>query len=700
MSYATNLEQEIITSQFLAVMKPRRWVLHTEFSLASGSVYQASFTAGPVYAVTVNGSSLTAGSSSSLSAGQFYYDDTSLILYVRKSDSTAVGVSDLVVATFEIYVGTFDSHWHRIPTDELSASVYFEPTIIKSPQISNSSSEVIYGFSPTKSTSIELSNADHYYEGVLYNSSFNNCEIKIWHLLGDLDEANFRLVFYGLMNNISYSQDRITINILDETNVFDQEYRHPTGSSFFAASDFPDLDPKFLGRPIRDVFGIVDGFAPVNVDYVLDGATTSDNRIFVVKRGQSNLGSVTGTVTTGSTATVTKLTSAQGFVIGDSVWFDRAVGTDEHTNIIDVDYVNNTVTHAVLSGGAMTSGDALKRSFVGNLHIIQNGNSYELQYGRDFSESTGLAADCSGFTLTNNFEATIGLPDTFSPNDIIYCRVYGDKSNETLGGGAFGSNHANYGTLCQGIVILYRILKSKLGLSESDLDTAAFTSLQASNAELIGFSVPFRAESNFPTYKELILEILKSLLLRLGKDTDNRWTISAFGPMGSPSKTIEDDEIIKDSVSYQFDYNDLVSHLVVEYLVREISRNPTVAPAESFSTWSQTANYPNYLHGVKKQMTIRTLLISASGADTFASKIMTILSERRGYLTIESKNRFFDVILGDVIRVSRDKIPGNSYSSGTNQTQDFVVIEVTKSLNKVTMVLDDQIGIENNSSSW
>lgn len=700
MSYATNLESEVIKSQFLAVIKPRKRMLHSTFALYSGSVYRVSHTLGPIIGVSVTGTALSAGSSASLSAGEYWFDTTNEYLYIRKSDSTAPGSSDYIIATYEIYVGTYDEHWYRIPTDNTSSQVYFDPRIVKSPVINQAASDLFFGYYPVKSTSITLANADHFFEGVLAEASFNKISVKMWHLLGDTDTANFRLVFSGTMGTVSYYQDTIDIQILDQSDILDQEYRHTSGTSFFATSDFANLDPKFLGRPIRDVFGVVDGFVPVNVDYVESAPTTSDNRTWVVKKGQSNLGTITASVTTGSTATVTKVTSVDGICVGDTVYFNRVIGTDEYLVVTAVDYGANTVTHAALSGGAMASGDSLVRYFVGRVDILQNGEIYTALYGRDYTAETGLANGTSGFSFSTSLETNLSMPETLSINDTVYCRVYGETNSETLSGSPFGSNDAEKGVLTHAPVILYKLLKTKLGLAESELNLTSFSNLQASVNDTVGFAVPATSTSDFPLYKDLILDILQSIMARLGKDNDDLWTVSEVGPMGSVTKTIEDDEITRASVQYQFDYSDVINHVLVEYAFREVSNRANFSLEGSVSTISASSSLAQYLHARKRQRTVRSLHYDSAYATTLANRYAYALGERRGILTIESKNRFFDTMLGDVIRVSREKIPGYVYSEGTTRTEDFIVIETVKSLNKVTMILDDQKGIEDNSASW
>jgi hypothetical protein len=208
--------------------------------------------------------------------------------------------------------------------------------------------------------------------------------------------------------------------------------------------------------------------------------------------------------------------------------------------------------------------------------------------------------------------------------------------------------------------------------------------------------VPDSSGEDFKTYKDIISEIMRTAMLRLGKNTSGKWSLMQIGPMGSPSKTIEDDEIQMGSVSYTFDYSDVVSDVVVEYAKQDLGE----VVDGGVSTSSSSSETAKFLHSQRRQKTVPSLHYDATEAATLAQRYSFALAERRGILTIQTKNRFFDVLLGDVIRLSRQKIPGYSYAVGTTRTKDFVVIETLKSLNRVTLTLDDQKGIEDNSGSW
>lgn len=697
MSYADLLEREGIEQQFLSVIKPRRKV--TGFTLVSGSIYKISFDYGHVSGVAQNGTALTEHTSSALSAGQFYYDFDASELYVRTTDSSNPSTKFLV-ATYELYVGTFDAHIGRNPLDSTSRQVYYEPIISKAPTIKASLGSSLFGYLPVGSSQLTLTNVTHILEHHVYDSSFNQADVKIYHWLGkELDSNNIKLVYNGIIKSLDYSDRDISIKMVDRIDIFNKDYRNQVGASFFSLSDFPNLNPNAAGYPIRQVYGYVKGFVPVNIDYVIEGQTTSDNRDFVVINEDSNLGSVSTTVpaSPASTTTRTYLTSAVGFQVGDSVWIDGA--TDYFVKVTAVGA--NFIDHAAIGAPANT-GETVKRSFVGNVYIIQEQVVYEAMYGRDYDEAT-FAQNTAGFSFDTSLESNLSIPNTLSGNDVVFCNVYGHKNTVTLGGPAFGSNDSTLGNLAQGVVILFDLLK-KSGLSESEINTASFTALQSSNTDRIGFAIPETSSGSFPSYKNIFTSsdsggVLFTLLLRFLVDNDGKWKISQLGPSVSATKTIDDTEILEGSIGYDFDYSDIISDVFVEYLKQEktTDANRTSEAVERVNAESENARF---LHGVDKEKTFKSFHIFESEAQTLCNRLSYIFGERKGTLSISTKNRFFDTLINETHTVTRTALPGNEFDDETEFSRDVVVESTNKGLRQVQITFDDQLGIESNSGSW
>jgi len=697
LSYSDNLDNEGIKSQFLAVFKPRR-IASTTWTLISGTKYSQSFDFGTAVILDVDGTEKTLATSSALSDGDWYYDKDSELIYIDIGSDPA---SDTVVITYEIYFGTFDAHFPRIPTAAPSATnfyVYYEPMITNPPQIQSTSSDSLFGFLPTQSTQISMSNATHLFEKHVYDSSFNLADIDIYHYLGELTTDNVKLIFQAVTKKPSYNDRTVVFNLLDRTDVFNTAYRNPTGISFYNTTRFPNLDPVFDRRPIRKVYGVVQGFIPVNIDFNKT-ATTSNNRTWICIADNSNLGSVSATVpaSPASTSTRTYVDDTTGLRVDDSVWIDSSAGagSDEYPIITGVGA--NYIDHATITNPA-ASASVVKRSFVGNLTLFKDNVAYSLLYGRDYDEYTDGTNKVAGFTLTNNFEANHSIAVPLEPFDVLYGRIYGQKNTTTLGGGAFGSDSSTTGNLTQAVVIFFDLLKN-LGLPESVIDTATFTALQGTNTDEIGLAIPEFSINDFPNYKTIINRINQSILGKIFVDDDNKWTLRLTGPAAAVDKTIEDDEILRNTFRYELDYQDIISDIIVQYAGREINEKHA-AGSDSFSRVTSSSETAEYLHKIQKQRTFTSVHFIESEAQTLADHLKFALGDRQGNIRFQTKNRFFGSELGDNIKVSRPRLPGFDYDKDTARERETVVISTDKSLNQINIETTDQKGIEDNSGSW
>lgn len=709
MTYASLLTKEGIVSQYLVVMKPRR-VLSTSWTAISGTKYKQTFTYGEIVALTADGVSQTKASSSALGDGTWYHDTSDNFLYIDIGSNPSL--SD-IVGTYELYFGTFDAHFYRDPLDNTTRVVYYEPLVTKSPQISQSSTDDLFGVLPTIATSISISNTTQFLQIHVYASSFNNAEIKVYHYLDKLTVENTKLVTKGFCGNVTYKENECAIEVFDNRALFEKEFRHVSGMSFFASDTLTNLDPDFDGKPVRKVFGVIDKFRPVNIDYNASAASTTNNRDWICSNPHNNLGTVTGTVPASPSSTVTRtyLASANGINVGDSVRLNFTSGTYYRLVLT----VNKTGSHyieheTVGVGNQAATGNTVYRSFVSRVTILRSGHApLVLLFGQDYIELTDATNKLCGFTLNDNFESNYDTAGelfysdsgstSLQTTDVVFCRIYGHTNQETLSAAPFGGNGTTTGSLTQAIVILYSLLKNNLGLTESQIDTSTFTTLQGSITDQIGFSIPRKVSDDFPTYKNIISDILQSILVKFLINDSNLYSLSRTMPLGAVVKTIEDDEILLDSFQYNFDYKDIISDVIVEYSPREIGASNQVGDAYYLKVTS-SSNVAKRLHDVTKQKTFQSLHFTESEAQTLADRLRYALGDRKGRIAFKTKNRFFDSEINDVIRVSRDRQPGFSFVQDTNQTRDAVIVSAFKGLNDIQIELDDQKGIEDNSGSW
>ena len=678
-------------------MFPRRRV--EGWTVVSGFIYSASFDYGKPSGVSFNEEVFEEAGSATTGAGEWYFDEDTNTIYARTEQSADPDSGQLIV-TYPLYVATTDTYWYATPTDSSSETVYYEALIQKDPVIKSTSSDNLFGYFPTQTSSITLANSENQLTRHIHDGSFNVASIMIYHSLGDeITVADTKLVYNGLMSDIQYSDNTVIINTVDRIDLFNKEWRN-SNTSFFSTSDFANLNPIFIGKPIRYVYGYVKGFVPVNVDFVDESPGTSDNRDWVVVGNQTGLTEVSRTVpaSPSSTTTRTYVNFVEGIQVGDSIFFDRASGTDEYHLVTAINISPAYIEHEALAT-PMDTGDTVKKGFVSKVEIIQDDITYVCHYNRDYTVNLAMSAGCSGFSFTTTMEANTGLPSTLSPSDRVLCTVYGRVNDLTLGGPTFGDNDPFTNNLSNPAMVIYDIIKNKSGIAESGINTALFTSVQNdTQLEGIGFAIPKTAQGSFPTYKQIITDILQTGLLRLYFDQDQTWAISLLAPLTSSVDTIDNAEIMGE-FGYSYSYGDVISDILVEYLMQEMSNIPARSSGDKSLVTAESAT-AKYLHKVDKQKTFESLHFRETDAQELADRLSFVFGDRRGVIKINGRSQFFDLELNDTITVSREKLPGFEFVSGTERSVEGAVIDISKSLNSVNIEIDDQLGIENNSGSW
>lgn len=685
MTYSALIADEGSWSQFLCVLKPARIV--TGWVNVSGNVYYASFDYGNVIEMTNNGVTMTADTSTSPASGRYYFDYDNNKVYINVSTPT----SKTFVATYEIYVGTIDANWYRVPTDDTTRVVYYEPFVIKSPEIKASISSSIFGYMPTQSTSIELSNAEHNFEYHVHDSSFNKRQIDVYHCVAnptnifEFDTENCKLLLAGNMGNVSYDGDKINITINDRSDYFDKEYRNLRGSSFFTSTEFANLDPTAEGNPIRGVFGYVPKIKCTNIDYVENG-TTSNNRNWIVCGDWAGNNYIYKTVSAApaSTTTRTYIDTVTGIQVGDTCKIDKT--TDEYVTVtaVGVGYID----HTTLVSGAASSGDQVFFYSPSTVYIIQDGKQFTLTYGTHYIADV-FSSYYLRISLTSGVEAALGM-ETLTGREEMYARVYGKDNYVTLNATPFGSNSSPWRGLTNAAVIMVDMIQ-RSGVSDSSIDATTFGTIKDLALE-VGFAVPDQSTGSFPHYKSIINNILQSWLLKLSITTDGKWKLEQMAPMTTSDIDTDDTEILRGSFSYEFDYSEILSSVRIRYQIQELNNL-------SFSKVA-TSNTATRLHKVSKDEIIDTYLLNSSDAETIANRIMYYRGDRSGIIKLKVKNKFFNTEINDTVQVSREKMPGYAYTEGTDRTRLGSVLDIDKNSKHITILLDDQKGVQDNSGSW
>lgn len=699
MTRTVNLALDHVDTQIWAVLKPSRIQNDfVDYDIPNATyVADFDFGGGNIIDISQDGVSLTEGTLV-LSSGEYYQDLTNNKIYIRSiADANPNNVTTVI--TWEIYVASLGGQFYRDPTDDTTRVVDFNPWITQSPQLKGDLDQANRGFFPVQSSTITIDNSEHFFEAIVYDASFNDKDIDVYHLVTekerDLETTDFKLLMTAKMSDVTYRDGNVSISINSRENEFLKEFR-PETDDFYNTTTWPNVDPNFIGAPVRYVYGKVDGFTPVNVDFVSDSPTTSDNRDWAVRTDKTELHDITLTVDSGSTTSRIELTTAPtGLQVGDQIWVDKA--TDEYVEVeaLGADYIDVTPTMSV----APLASDTVKRGTIGRIVIVQEGVKYYPRYNRDYTINTSLGGDVVGFTFNNSLESSLSIPNTLSPNDRVFCRVYGKQNNVTLGGSPLGSDDTDTGNLTAPAPIIFDIFKRFLGLAESGLNTASFTALQSATTESLSFAIPRNAQDEFPTFQDLFQDLVKSLLLRVYLGGDNKWAVAQYEPISTSDETVEDIDIIADSISYSLNYRDLSSDVLLKYNYQENDEN-LANNNEKYDIVTSSSDTAKYLHGVNKTETIESLHLKSSDAQNLADHFAFVYGDRQGRFRLRVTRVLFDVEISDKISITRDKLPGFAYVKDTDQTRLFSLIGFEKSLNGVNLILDDQKGADDNSSSW
>lgn len=694
MSYADLLEEEGVSANYLAIIRPARKV--TSWTSLSSSRYSASFDYGYVSSVEIDGVALTSVSTSSVLAGEFFWDDDTQTIYARALDSGNLN-SKFVVLIYEIYVGTFDAHWYRVPTDSSTKTIYFEPLIARVPSIKTNVKDVAFGILPIQSSGIVLNNADKILNRHIYDGGFRGREILIYHWLDKLDEDNIKLVIRGRMDSLSWEDNKVSIRIFNSFDVFESEFRAPQGNSFYSSSDYPELDTRFEGKPIRYVYGVVDGFVPVNVDYLQEGATTSDNRVWKVSCDGLNQYQKSTTVpaSPSSTTTRTYLTSAAGITVGDTVYINKT--TDESRIVTAVNYTGNQyIEHSALSSGAAANGDIVERGSVARIDIIQQGVKFTALYKRDYTETVD-ANGVLGFTFVSGLESNLSMTSTLSPTDTVFCRVYGKQNNITLNALSYGSNDVETGNLTSLAPILFDLIKRFAGVPESQINIPSATTLLTDSPDRLSFAIPDNSNSKFPKIKNILSDICQTGLVSLFTDDDLKWTATRLKANQAVSGSIDNSELLAGSIDYDFDYSDIYSDVVVKYNSQEVSKNGL---GDGYNLARASSNTARYLHKIDRTLEVDSLHYAATGAELLATRLADFYGDRQGTISFACKNRFFGFSVNEIIEVSRDSLPGFEFELDILRTINFNLRETDKTLRQVRMIGNDLKGVNDNAGDF
>lgn len=712
MTYQANTQKSVINSRTFVVLRPKRRV--TGWTFVSGNTYSADFQYGDVTRVKFNGIEFNEGQyifgvGPVLSSGEYVYshDDQKVFVYFDSVPTT----DDWIVCFYEILISDIAGDWYRIPNDPLSSERHWEGFLLNSPTWAQRQDDILFGFFPIEVSNISVINGLRLFNRHVHDSSWNDGEVLIYHQLGDAETENIKQIYRGFTRNISVSDSNVTIALESIIRVLETRYQN---QRYFSSSDFPNIDPEAVNPgeewPIRKIYGIVEGLIPVNVDYS-EIIGVNVNRDWVVSYEQITAATIIRNIDVGgpNTAVQTTVDNTDGISIGDWVFLEHSAATDLGAKVTGIS--GNTLIHTNIGARTITAGDTCTRYFVGYVGMKLRDNSYiELELGRDWVVST-FANNSKGIILTDNFEANFAFSDPFDPGrDTLYVRVYGETSilNYTNSGDPITTAYVEGGNLNNIPAIIYSLLREIPNYDPAAIDEDSFVYAEQTVIDGIGMTIPAgRTETEYPTYREIINNLLRTGLLRLQiNDVDGfaSLALSVIEPLESSPVAIFDETQFQ-KVNFKYDYQDVYSDVKAIYQRMDIRSNTLISPSftstENYQVVeAETSLTALYIHEIERTFEIETLHVFTDEALTFARKVKSILGDRRGIIQITGKNDFILAELGETYQIDRESLPGYAFEEGTTRSRKFALVESEKSPTQVSLILNDQKGIEDNTSLW
>jgi hypothetical protein len=254
MSRKTNSEK-ISLAWVRASQRANNWTLH------SGSVWKKTilhFCEGVAY----NLASLTRFTSTSLSAGQFYYDVLTKIVYIRLSDSSDPNDKELILTYRLFYSNTPISLPWDLDTGE---DVEYEARIESISDFKQELDDEQTGIIQESSSNIALENNDGHFDDIYDVLIFENKFVECFSWFKEIALSEKVKVFKGTITGKSYSSQSVKFNLKD----FIYGLRNQITAEVFSTSD-GEIKDSILNTPKRRIYGIVNKCQCVGIDNILD----------------------------------------------------------------------------------------------------------------------------------------------------------------------------------------------------------------------------------------------------------------------------------------------------------------------------------------------------------------------------------------------------------------------------------------------
>ena len=236
-----------------------------------------------VVGVNVNGSDLSEGTSSAVSAGQFFYSPEDGRVYVRLTDDSDPKASSIYL-TYRLFFSNIPAN---APHDILSGSiVHFDSRIERIGGLKLELDFENTGIALETDSSITLENNDGFFDDLFDVLIFENNKVRFYSWSHELPFSEAKLIYRGFISDKSFSSQGVGFSLKDELSVL----RQPLDWSRFSSLD-GRIEDSINGKPKRLIIGQVDNIRLTGINKTLDGFPLTG-----LISGDGNRNLLTGTV--------------------------------------------------------------------------------------------------------------------------------------------------------------------------------------------------------------------------------------------------------------------------------------------------------------------------------------------------------------------------------------------------------------------
>jgi hypothetical protein len=284
-----------------------------------------------VVAVNVNGINYNEAPDQTLGLGEFYYNATEGMLYVRLIDDTDPKASSLY-ATYRLFFSNMPAN---APSGVISGSIVHYDARIE--RIGGLKLELDFentGIALETDSSITLENNDGFFDNIFDTLIFENGSVKFYSWSPSIAFTEAKLIYKGFISDKSFSTQSIGFTLKDQLSVL----RQPLDWGRFSSLD-GDIDDSIIGKPKRLIFGRVDNIRLTGVDktlggFILDGTISGDadrNLLTGTVSGASGSSTITGV----GTLFTTELSPGDRIrIVGPFVEYTYTVNTITNNNTL------------------------------------------------------------------------------------------------------------------------------------------------------------------------------------------------------------------------------------------------------------------------------------------------------------------------------------------------------------------------------